>query len=361
MIKAFIFSSSLIFTLFVYGTEIKSDKSNIERGFRFGEFKDSNSTLTDEEIEKLGKDQNNISKILALQLKEQKKHTELLTEIRDILQNEFSPKPKEIRLEDGTKCIENDGSDERCNRMPMINEVKQIPAIANAYKNPTIENIKKREMWYAWYTTQVLQDAYMKGQAIREMGPQYPLSTRPIGTVDSSKGWDGPLMSLHRKNLFMEHAQNFEFNIFLGMNKALDMYSLVALAYVVRDNPTIKFNLVFNSKESKKHWEKQYHNFYTANSLKKLPSFIQPEAFDEFKVYTTPSVFIKDLKNSKDTLIHVGKITELDLVNKSIEYMLNNKFIKRKDLSAQEFWNTKGSEDYMERYFNDNLGIDYEK
>lgn len=345
----------------------KEDKSNIERGYRFGEFQDSNSTqeqnnqkLSDEELEALGKDQNNLIKILLLQLKEQQKHTDLLTEIKDILSSEFSPKPKVLTLSDGTKCIEN-GGDERCNRMPMINEVKKIPVIANAYQNPTEENIKKRELWYAWYTTQVLSDAYTKGKVIMEMGPEYPLSTRPLGTVDATKGWDAPLSYLHKRNLVIKHSAGMQFDIYLGLNKALDMYSLVNLAYVARDNAELKFNLIFESHEAKKHWEKQYKNFFNSKYLAALPASVQPELFKENKVYTTPSLFINDSKNSKKTLIHVGKITQDDVYNKTVEYMLGNKIIERKDLSAQEFWNTEGSDQYIENYYNLNLGIDYEE
>jgi len=123
----------------------------------------------------------------------------------------------------------------------------------------------------------------------------------------------------------------------------------------------LKINLIFNSRDSKNHWEKQYKNFFTAKYLKRLSIFIQPEVYKEFKVYTTPSLFIKDKKNSKDTLIHIGKLTELDLINKTISYMLANKFIERKELSAIQFWNTKGSDKYLEKYYKSKLGIKYEK
>ncbi len=352
-----LFTIILLFVSFLNANEklVNKKKANIEKGFRFGEFKDSNET-NDESLKNINP--KDIGKILLLQLKEDKKHTKLLTEIRDILQSEYDPKAKMITV-NGKQCIENSSAD--CFKMPMINEVKKIPAIANAYKDPTLKNIKIRELYYAKYTKEVLRDAYLKGQAIRELGPKYPLATRPLGTVDSGAGWDGPIIQKHRKNLFLKHLNNFEFNLFLGLNNGLDMYSLVPLAYLVRDNPNVKINLIFNTRASKDHWEKQYKNFFTAKYLINLQVFIQPDAFKEFKIYTSPSLFIKDLKNTKDTLIHIGKLTELDLINKTIAYMLANKFIKRNDLSAREFWNTEGSDKYLEFYYKNKLGIDYEK
>ena len=165
----------------------------------------------------------------------------------------------------------------------------------------------------------------------------------------------------YEQELVNKHAKQFEINIFLGINKSLDMYSLVRLAYLVRDNPKLKFNLIFNSIKAKKQWEKQYPSFFTSKFLKKLDSYVQPDSFKEFKVYTTPSVFLKDRKREKDTLIFVGRITQDDIVNRIIEYMIQHKDIKRNDLTASKAWKSDSSEDVVKDYYNETIGIDYVK
>lgn len=329
---------------------IAADKNiAIERGFRFGGITDNNDSDLSKKTQKQLLEE--LVKLNRDQLKEQKR-------IREILENEFDPKPKEITLPDGTKCIEN--SSAKCFKMPMIAEVKKIPAIRKAYENPTMENIKTRELWYAKYTDAVLNDAYMKGQAIRELGPKYPLAKRDLGTIDT-QGLDSVVMNKYKKELVNKKINNFEFNLFLGMNESLDMYSLVRLAYLVKENPNWKFNLVFKDRGSKKHWEKQYKNFYAAKFLNGINAVVQPEAFKAFNVYTTPSWFVRDKKRGKDTLLYIGRASEDDMVSSMIEYMIKYKYIKRSDLSSRNAWDSQGGKDAIQYYYNRKLGIKYEK
>lgn len=330
--------------------EDTSSKPKLERGFRFG---DVTKNSEEENLKKKSQKEllEELVKLSRKQLKEQKR-------IREILENEYDPQPKIITLADGTKCIEN--SSAKCFKMPMINEVKKIPAIAEAYKNPTLKNIKTREMWYGTYTLNVLKDSYLKGQAIRELGPKYPLATKPLGTINNY-GYDSLALKKYRKSLVDKHMSKFELNIFIGLNKSLDMYSLVRLAYLIKENPAWNFNLVFNSQQSKTDWEKQYKNFYAARYFKKANAVVQPSAFKEFKVYTTPSIFLKDKKKNKDTLVFIGRATQEDIISRVIEYMIQNKYIKRNDLTASKAWNSSSSENVVEDYFNSTLGIKYEK
>lgn len=344
--KLMLISSLLALDSFAQESE---NSSALEKGYHFGDLKV-------EENEKLPKKED-VGQILLELLKQSKKQTKYQEEIRDILAAEFDPKPKKIVV-NGKECIENSTGD--CFKMPMINEVKKVPAIANALQKRDLESVKVQEMWYGKYIVEVLKLGYLKALAIRELGPKYPLSTAPIGTVDVN-GWDSTIMKVHRKSIFEKHAKNFEFNIFIGLNHGLDMYSLVPLAYTVRDNPNIKFNLVFISKEKKEQWEKQYKNFYASKFLKQLKTYVQPLAFKEFKVYTTPSLYLKDKKNNKDTILHVGKLVELDMINKTIEYMIQNNFIKRNELNSINAWGTEKSGEFIENYYRNKVGIKYEK
>ena len=344
----------IFFSLFSSLNAEEKKNSGIEKGFRFGNFSEEKES----EDEKVEISEDDIGKLLKEILKENRKQSKLQKEIRDLIASEINPSPKTITV-DGKECIENE--DEKCFKMPLIREVRSIPAIKNALTKRDLESVKKQEQWYAKYLTEIIKVGYLKGLAIREMGPDYPLARRPEGTVDAGAGWDAPILENHRRNIFKKELHNFEFNFFIGLNIGLDMYSLSSIANVAKSFPEIKLNLVFKDKKSKIIWEKQYKNLYAAKYLKKLNAVIQPSSFDEFKVYTTPSLFLKDHKNSKNIFLHVGKINQLTLINKTIDYMLQNKFIERKDLSSTKAWNSEGGEKYIENYYRNKLGIKYEK
>ena len=325
------------------------DKSpKIEQGFRFGDISKSKDDLKKVTEKQLLLE---LVKLNKKQLKEQKR-------IREILENKFEPKPKMMTLPDGTKCIEN--SSAKCFKMPMIDSIKKIPVYVNAYQKRTLKAEKAKDLWEAKYISEVQKLAYLKGQAIRELGPKYPLATTRIGTINNF-GLDSVAQSRYEKSIVNKYMHNFEINIFLGINKGLDMYSLVRLAYIVRDNPKWKINLIFKSTKAKNDWEKQYKNFYVSRNLLKLNTIVQPSAFKEFKIYTTPSLFLKDKKLHKDTLIFIGRATEEDIVSRILDYLINKKYIKRNELSRINAWKSPTSEGVVKDYYNDALGIDYEK
>ncbi len=326
----------------------EKDKSKIEQGFRFGQVPSGGDDLKSKTQKQLLEE---LVKLSKKQLKEQKR-------IREILEEEYDPQPKMITMPDGTECIENSSS--KCFKMPIIAEVKKIPAIAEAYKNPTLKNIKNREMWYGTYVLNVLKDSYLKGQAIRELGQKYPLATKPLGTIETT-GADSVALSKYRKHIVNTNMKNFKLNIFLGKNKSLDMYSLVRLAYLIKDNPTWNFNLIFNSSKSKSTWEKQYKSFWASKYLKTANTFVQPNAFKEFKVETTPSIFLNDIKKDTNTLIFIGRATQGDIISRVIEYLIHYKYIKRNDLTATKAWQSESSEAVVETYYEHRLGLKYEK
>lgn len=350
-ILVFSFISFISFNNFIYADnkQQKENVAKIERGYKYGDTVDTNSTR---------KKKLSVEDMLSRLLEESIKQTKLQTDIRDILQDEFDPKPKMMTLKDGTKCIEN--SSAKCFKMPMINEVKRIPVYVDAYQKRDLVSMKKKEMWEGKYVSEVLKLAYLKGQAIRELGPKYPLATRPLGTLNTM-GIDAIVSKRYRKEIVNKNAKKFEINIFLGLNKSLDMYSLVRLAYLIRDFPKLKFNLIFYSNKAKKQWENQYPSFFTSKFLSETDSFVQPKLFKDFKVYTTPSIFLKDKKKEKDTLIFIGRVTEGDIVDRIIGYMIQNKYIKRNELTASKAWESNSSEDVVKEYYNEQVGIKYVK
>jgi len=217
-------------------------------------------------------------------------------------------------------------------------------------------------MWEGKYIQEILKISYLKGQAVRELGPKYPLATRPAGTIELN-GADGLALEKLKEKLTNEQmiGGNFELNIFIGLNKNLDMYSFSRFAYFLQDNQNWKINFVFRSSSALAQWKKQYTNFFPSKYFEKANMVIQPKAFKDFDVYTTPSIFLKDKKLNKDTLIFVGKMSQKDVTSRVIEYMIQNEYIKRNDLTASKAWQSDTSEEVVEKYYRRNLGVEYEK
>ena len=60
-------------------------------------------------------------------------------------------------------------------------------------------------------------------------------------------------------------------------------------------------------------------------------------------------------------MIFVGRATQEDMVSRTIEYMIANDYIKRNDLAASKAWESKTSEKVVKKYYNQMLGLEYEK
>lgn len=353
---------ALLFSLIGFNHANAEEKRNgnnsaLEKGFRFGNVKSDKDEKKDENVDKL--DEKKIGKILKLLLKESKKQTKLQEEIRDILEDEYAPKAKMITMPNGRKCVENE--DAKCFKMPIINNIKKIPAIRNALTKRDLKSVTKQEQWYAEYIIQVSKLAYLKGQAIRNMGPEYKLATRVRGTTDPAAGFDSVMISNFRKQVFEENLKHFEFKIFMGINHGLDMYSLTSIANIAKKNPKVKMTLVFKSKEAVLKWKKQHKNLYVTRHLERWEILIDEPAFKKFKIYTSPSLVLRDLKNEKDTLAHIGKLTEAELIKETIGYMLANKMIKRSDLSSRNAWEKGAKDKQLKFLFENKYGVQYEK
>jgi len=334
----------------VEGNTQEQTTAKMEKGINFGNF---------DEKKKPKKTKKTIPDLLADLLAESKKQTKLQTEIRDILKNEFDPSPKTIIGDDGKPCVAN--SSAKCFQMPMINEVKGIPAIADALQNRDLASVKVKELWYGKYVGEVLKLSYLKAQAHRELGDKYPLAKNPVGSVNPAQGWGSVFKNNYRRQLFQNSLNKFEFNVFLGKNRGLDMYALYPTIKLLAKNKDLKMNLVFFSDKEYRHWLKQAKNISSFKKLKNITLMVQPDAFEEFKVHTTPSVYIRDPKKSKDTIIHIGRFVQRDLINKTLAYMVNEKYLKRSDLSNTKAWGSSNNDNKIEQYFKHGLGVEYVK
>jgi len=324
-------------------------KPSLERGIYFGEKPKEKKTKLKQKTEK--ELLMELVEIAKQQLKEQKR-------IREILENEFDPKPKEITLEDGTKCIEN--SSDKCFSMPIIPEIRGIPAIANFYKNPTKENAKIKELWMAKYTSRILDGAYISNQAIREMGDKYPLARMQTGSYDKAGAYNVALKR-YKKEIVNKFADRIIVDIFFGKNRGLDAFSMLKLIEFIEENPKLKMNFIFFDKKSQLWFEKQASNFTRGKVLLTKEYFIDSDSFKKYHIYNTPAILIEDHINKKTSLINIGAINSYIFYDKVIQYLIHNKIIKRNEFRADKVWGSEAAKDYMNTYYKHIIGVKYEK
>ncbi len=326
-----------------------NNQSSIEKGVNFGYTPNVNKKklLNKKTTKQL------LAQLVELNIKQLKvqKHIEAL------LQSQFDPKPKIITV-NGKKCTEN--SNAQCFRMPVINNIKKIPAIFNFYRHPTLKNAKIKEQWLAKYTNSILNDVYLKEQAIRQLGPKYNLTRNSLGTIDIN-GMSSLARTEFYKRLVNKYDNRFQYIIFLGVNHNLDMFAMVRLAFFIEDNPKLDVRLIFPSKSIYKDWTKEYKAFSASSYIKKLPVYIKPNLYKKYKIYTSPSTFVYDAKLSKMTFILTGRFTGGDLYTAMIQYMIHNKIIKRGQLSGFAVWKSKSTNKIIKNYYTNFLGIPYEK
>jgi len=344
-----LYSSCAFATKSISQQQALNHQSSIEKGVNFGYTPNVNKKklLNKKTTKQL------LAQLVELNIKQLKvqKHIEAL------LQSQFDPKPKWITV-NGKKCIQN--SSDQCFRMPVINNIKKIPAIFNFYRHPSLANAKIKEQWLAKYTNNILNDVYLKEQAIRDLGPKYNLTRNSLGTIDINGMTDLARTEFY-KSLVNKYDNRFQYIIFLGINHNLDMFTMTRLAFLVEDNPKLDIRLIFPSKGIYADWKKEYKDFSASKFLKKLPVYIKPSLFKKYKIYTSPSTFVYDAKTSKMTFILTGRFTGGDLYSSMIQYMIHNKIIKRGQLSGLDVWRSKSTDKIIKNYYTKFLGIPYEK
>lgn len=335
--------------------------SDIQKGWAFGD--DPNATPQEESVRVQpvkGKCDTIclLTKILEVgerQLKEQ-------TKIREILEEQYDPKPKIITRADGSQCIANSSAD--CFDFPLIAEAKRIPVLANSLKNPQDQQaVMEWKKWYAVYLNHNFDIGKSWEYDAAQNGSNSFQTDFQRDGYDSAKGYFHVAKEQHNTRLLNAFgSRGLSVKILLGKTQELDIYAMDQIAMFAKKHPSLPIELVFYNRESAEIFSGASHSidfigsaFSQANVVKRVSNAASdfPES-----VQTTPtySASFKDGKNDKSKIIKSGKVEAGDLANRVVEWMIFEKIIDPAKLSDGRIWGD--IEGFGEKYIKETYGKD---
>jgi len=265
-------------------------------------------------------------------------------ELKQIKQYINPNAPHYITKKDGTKCLAN--SDKDCFEMPIIQEGRNIPALANLMKEPTVENAEK------WLGVQgkLFNRANAMGVAIKFAALNGGAEVYPVSQTNSMYSATAN-NSTREKNLIKKKLQKYKDNIgtivFLGetpvLEKSWGYESLSRMVYP--DKSLFNLLLVFKTQGSMD----IYTDFYKKLKNKELSSIyfsakkiVNPKLFKEYSVKVSPTVVAvyKDDKKGiffKNTIAK-GFPTKSEIWYGYKEFLIYNKILKEKDFYGDNIW-----------------------
>jgi len=252
--------------------------------------------------------------------------------------------PHYILNEKGERCIAN--SDKDCFEMPIIQEGRNMPAMVEYMRNPTIETAS------TWLGVQakIFNRATKMGVALRfaalEGGSEvYPVSGKDM--YASANGGTSFRQDEAIRAQMKKHKDSFAMVVFLGETPELEnAWGLESLTRIVYPKAEL-FNLLLVYKDAKT--KQKYDEFYNQlkdNELKSIyissKKTIDPTLFDSYKVEITPTVvaLYKDKKTNKmiKNTINKGFPSSNEILHGIKQFMIFNGILEQKDFHADNIW-----------------------
>lgn len=324
-------------------------KSNFERGFRFGDVSDINSTAKPKSTRSVADILEEILKVQQDQLKEQKR-------IREILEDQYDPQPKKIVV-DGKECIENSSAE--CFQMPLLHpDAKKVPVLAEFVRNPSVESAKEYLKWHAKF----LKSAYRGGESITLAVNQYGKEAYPMNfdrfDYDTPGAYSSVLQKKNNKLVLNTLNKEVEFYFFIGKNPDADLYAVDNYAKFVKELPDVKCHLVFYNEGSKKAFTALASRLSNIGEFKEKLStmLVSPEAFKKHNVYATPMVGMLVKRSNTMRSILVGRNSADGIIENAIDVLEYDKVLKDGHSPGYEKWKRAG--DYASKYYKDIYGVD---
>lgn len=336
--------------------------TDIQKGWAFGDdasFQNQDEIVPQQVVKKTKRDAATILEEILIvqkeQLKEQKK-------IREILEEQYDPKPKVIVKADGTKCIANSSAD--CFDFPLIAEAKRIPVMANHFKNP--HDSKATAEWKKWYAT-YLNHNFDIGKAWEydsaENGSNSFKTDFKRDGFDSAKGDYYVEKEKHNTRIINAFGtRGLSLKILLGKTPELDLYAMDQIAMFIRNHPSLAIELVFSTRESAEVYKGGARAisfvekaFSQSNVTKRL---VSSSAEFPVNLQATPAyqVSYKDGKRSHVKIIKSGKVESGKLSNSIIEWMIFEKIVDPAQLNDSRIW--KDAEGIGNKFIKDTYGKD---
>jgi len=281
-------------------------------------------------------DIHNVLVAIAKELQDTKEELKLLKEY-------VNPNaPHYITNEKGEKCLANSSAD--CFEMPIITEGRNIPALANFMKDPSVENAK---VWLG-VQAKLFNRANNMGVALKFASLEGGAETYPVYGKDmmvsgnsNSKRRETDAIKYHLD----KHKNKIGTIIFLGETQALEAAwgpeNLARIAYP--EGSLYNLLLVFKSDASKKSYD-DYFAAHKDTELKKIyenaKKQISQKLFADYKVEVTPTVvavYKKDKQVINNTIAK-GFPTKDELLYGYKQFMILNKILEHKDFHADNIW-----------------------
>lgn len=281
------------------------DKYNDEKGFAFY-IDDKNNKKQKKAKKDLKCDCNKLLEKLESIEKENKEQTKIQTKIYELLESKIHPKAKMITV-NGKKCLAN--SSRECYKMPIMGDMREIPAFVNWMNDPSPQNTYTYLRWQSKHIQEIGKRGASFPLAKAQFGKDaYPLPSKPMGYLDI-KGFN--IKDKMTKNMILSNKDKFNFLIFFGKNKDLDIISAVSMIDLIKKYKDLNFTIIFKDKNSEKLYHDTINSIYASKMKTMLYSekhIVDSKAFKKYNIYTTPSVVVVDNKEKKAQTLSTGRI-----------------------------------------------------
>lgn len=330
----------LLTNTFLYAD--KSKAAPAEKGWRFGNFKDINESVSKAKTEK--EMLANIMKLEYEQLKTQKK-------ILKVLQKRFDPQPEIITV-NGKKCVANSSAE--CYKWIPEPEAKRYPVIANFFSNPNTKSAEKYIKWYSKHINNAEKAGISLYLARMQNGPKATdFNIKNNGLLGANGEYQGAKQR-HYKKLLLSHKNELHVNIYLGRNTEVDIFGLEGISNLIDELPELTYNLIYYNNDVKRKLygiAKTYK--YLNNVFSHTNETVSKEMFKKYKIYTTPTIAVFLNKDNNSQIIATGKVSPTNFIQKTVKYLWYKKIIKRNDyMSGDNLWDSS-------RYIENKMIDDY--
>jgi hypothetical protein len=276
--------------------------------------------------------------------------------IREILEEEYNPKPQVVTRKDGSKCIANSSSD--CFVMPLTPTAKRLPVFKNWLQNPTIENSLEKKKWLSKYFNQITKGAYSDMFALKQNPQAYQTSS--YDAIGYSDGF-GKLTSIqdnYKKDLMIKHKDKYKLYIFLGSSE-MDLYGSDVLARAVTMYPELNYEVVYKDQKSKDLFSDFANRLKIVEVFKTKSSNIGAKYFKKFNIVGTPTLAI-GIKGELQVL-GSGRVTSSLMVDSINQYLEFKGIIKPDDYKDYKMWSSKSNNGIAKDYLNTKYKIQIEE
>lgn len=337
-------------------------KDQIEKGWNYGE----DAIIDKEEIvasasakKKSNKD---VLSLLEEILEIQKKQLAEQKRIKEILEEEFDPKPRMITKEDGTKCIMNSSAD--CFVFPLIAEARRVPVMANYLKNPHDQKaVSEYKKWFATYLNHNFDIGKATEYDTAENGSNSFKTDYKSDGFETSGGYFSVAKQEHNQKIINAFGKNGSLflRVYLGKTPDLDLYAADHIAIFINKHPDLKVELLFANKESANAYKglsevmPLFKQAFTArNTIKRVAGTNEIPATLQATPAFEPHFKNKNINSKR--IVKNGKLSSDSIDNYIMEWLIFEKIVDPSQLNDAKVWKDNGN--FSKEFYKNTYGVD---